>query len=62
MADEFNSNSIYANPDTKPPLDDKLYDLDVDERSFFKKCTGIEDDEALKQHIIALQTKAYEVR
>lgn len=62
MADALEPHDIYADSATKPPLDEKFYALDADEKSFFKSCTGIEDDEALKQHIIAFQTKAYEVR
>lgn len=46
----------------KSSLDEKFYSLDEEEKSFFKKETGIQDDEELKAHIIAVQTKAYSVR
>lgn len=44
------------------PLNPDLYDPDEEEKDFFKKETGILDDEQLRQHIIAVQTKAYSVR
>lgn len=43
------------------PLNDKYYTLDEDEKAFFKKETRIEDDDELKKHIIAVQTKAFPV-
>lgn len=52
-----NSSKVYPKP-----LDEQLYDLDAEEREFFKKETGIETDEELKKHLIAVQTKAYLVR
>ncbi|KAE9400131.1 hypothetical protein BT96DRAFT_965450 [Gymnopus androsaceus JB14] len=42
-------------------LDEKYYDLDEEEITFFKKQTGIEDDAKLKKHIIAIQTKAFAI-
>lgn len=44
-----------------PSLDGQYYSLEDDELAFFKSQTGIEDDVALKQHIIAVSKKAYEV-
>ena len=44
-----------------PPLDEKNYDLKDEAVAFFKSQTGIEEDEALKQHILAVQAKAYAV-
>ncbi|KAF8816992.1 hypothetical protein BYT27DRAFT_7154095 [Phlegmacium glaucopus] len=44
-----------------PPLNNKLYRLDEDEKDFFKKETKIKDDEELKQHILDVQSKAYSV-
>ncbi|KAG0704977.1 hypothetical protein DFH29DRAFT_326553 [Suillus ampliporus] len=44
-----------------PPLDESLYDLAPKDAAFFKKLTGIEDDVALKQHILDIQAKAYKV-
>jgi hypothetical protein len=43
------------------PLDESLYDLAEEERTFFKQQTGIQDDDELKAHIIRVQTEAYEV-
>ncbi|KAE9392994.1 hypothetical protein BT96DRAFT_1023274 [Gymnopus androsaceus JB14] len=43
------------------PLDEKFYDLDEDEKTFFKKETGIQDDAELKKHIIGVQTKAFSI-
>jgi len=42
-------------------LDERLYDLTDDERSFFKQQTGIQDDDELKVHILQLQAEAYKV-
>jgi hypothetical protein len=44
-----------------PPLDESLYDLRPQDAAFFKEITGIEDDTALKQHILDIQAKAYKV-
>lgn len=46
----------------KPPLDPSFYKLDDDEVTFFKAMTGIQDAEELKQHILSVQAKAYDVR
>ncbi|KAI0932444.1 hypothetical protein AcW1_000430 [Taiwanofungus camphoratus] len=46
---------------TKAPLDESSYGLDEQETAFFKSQTGIRDDGALKQHIVNVQTDAYEV-
>lgn len=43
------------------PLDEKYYNLDEDEKNFFKVETGISDDDELKKHIITVQTKAFSV-
>ena len=50
-----------ADPPSKSELDPDLYNLQPQEAAFFKQLTGIHDDELLKQHIIQVQTKAYEV-
>jgi len=52
----------YSTPtsETRIPLDPSLYVLDDEQRSFLKTQTGIEDDEALKDHIFAIQKKAYD--
>ncbi|KAF8273975.1 hypothetical protein EI94DRAFT_1696288 [Lactarius quietus] len=42
-----------------PPLDEKLYRLD---RAFFRRQTGIEDDNELKTHLLSIQAEAYESR
>lgn len=43
------------------PLDDGLCVLDVDEVSFLLLATGIDTEEALKKHLIDVQTRAYNV-
>ena len=50
-----------AYPPSKYELDPDFYNLQPQEAAFFKQLTGIHDDELLKQHIIQVQTKAYEV-
>ncbi|KAG2036752.1 hypothetical protein BDR03DRAFT_1000264 [Suillus americanus] len=46
---------------TFPPLDQSLYNLRPQDATFYKELTGIEDDAALKQHILDIQAKAYKV-
>ena len=46
---------------TEMPLDNILYSLDPDGLAFFQKHTGIQDERKLKDHIIAVQRKAYQV-
>ncbi|EDR08693.1 uncharacterized protein LACBIDRAFT_297150 [Laccaria bicolor S238N-H82] len=53
--------SIYTDPKLRPALDESLYSPDSEELAFYKSETGIADEEQLKKHIIAAQTKAYEV-
>ena len=48
--------------DAPIPLIDGIYALDDAEFAFFTAQTGITDPEALKKHIIDLQTKIYAVR
>ena len=43
------------------PLDENLYQLDEAGKAFMKTQTGIEDEEELKKHILAVQAEAYEV-
>ncbi|KAG1733630.1 uncharacterized protein EDB91DRAFT_1148518 [Suillus paluster] len=43
------------------PLDDSLYCLEAEEISFFKRQTNIQDEQALKTHIIDVQKAAYKV-
>ncbi|KAE9399597.1 hypothetical protein BT96DRAFT_820362 [Gymnopus androsaceus JB14] len=43
------------------PLDEKYYNLDEEEKHFFKKETGIQDDDELKKHIITVQNKAFSI-
>lgn len=44
-----------------PLLDGKHYALDGEELAFFKSQTGIQDEHALKAHIMKVQTEAYKV-
>ncbi|KAF8209371.1 hypothetical protein K438DRAFT_1711683 [Mycena galopus ATCC 62051] len=43
------------------PQDDPQYVLDPAELAFMKTQTGIQHDDALKTHVLAIQKKAYEV-
>ncbi|PBL03853.1 hypothetical protein ARMGADRAFT_1095995 [Armillaria gallica] len=43
-------------------LDPTLYELAEDETAFFKAQTGIQDDAALKNHILTIQEEAYKVQ
>jgi len=43
------------------PLEEGFYALSADEFAFYKAQTGIEDERAMKDHIIAVQKQAYEV-
>jgi len=42
-------------------LNERLYDLTEDERTFFKQQTGIQNDDELKAHLFQVQAEAYEV-
>jgi len=42
-------------------LDPSYYHLRPDELAFFQRLTGIDDESVLKQHILRVQAKAYEV-
>ncbi|KAJ7254646.1 hypothetical protein B0H12DRAFT_1233309 [Mycena haematopus] len=47
---------------TKPPLDESLlFKMDDEDFTFIKAQSGIEDPDTLKKHIIAVQTKAYDL-
>ena len=50
-----------SHPD-RIPLDPSLYSPTAEEVAFFQKLTGINDETDLKNHILAVQAKAYEVR
>lgn len=41
--------------------DDHHYVLDPEELAFLKTQTGIQDDDELKAHVLAVQKNAYEV-
>lgn len=43
------------------PLDPGLLELEKEEANFFTAWTGIENDEGLKEHIVDVTAKAYEV-
>lgn len=43
------------------PLDESLYKLDEEGFAFMKTQTGIDDEQELKKHILAVQAEAYEV-
>ena len=43
------------------PLDPSIYNLDEEQRVFFKEQTGIQDDNELRDHILQVQAEAYAV-
>lgn len=43
-------------------LDSSLYKISESSAAFLKKLTAIEDEEELKQHILAVQGEAFNVR
>ncbi|KAJ6551447.1 hypothetical protein B0H19DRAFT_1157684 [Mycena capillaripes] len=45
----------------QPPLDESLYNMDDEDLVFIKAQSGIQDPDELKKHIIAVQTKAYDL-
>ena len=53
--------SIYTDPALRPKLDPSYYYLQPDELAFFQRITGINDEDVLRQHILSVQAKAYEV-
>ena len=66
---ESDNNSGYSAPQDRDStgliaykaLDERLYDLSDEERSFLKEQPGIQDDDELKEHVIQVQTEAYKV-
>ncbi|KAJ7590107.1 hypothetical protein C8J56DRAFT_588891 [Mycena floridula] len=52
--------SSYGNRN-RPPLDPSLYVLEEDQLGFFRSQTGIDDEEELRAHVLAVQAKAYEI-
>jgi hypothetical protein len=51
----------YADPATRPKIDPSVYSLQPDELAFFQHLTGIQDEQALKEHILSVQAKAYDL-
>ena len=49
-------------PGWAKPLDESLYAPDEEEKAFMKATTGIQDDDELKEHILAAQANAFAVR
>ncbi|KAI0639007.1 hypothetical protein C8Q77DRAFT_23362 [Trametes polyzona] len=43
------------------PFDEKLYSLEGEELAFFKAQTGIEDEDELRKHVVAVAREAYAV-
>ena len=56
------STAFIKNGQLRPGLDEKFYQPEEKEVKFFKQQTGIQDDEALKRHIMEVQAEAYAVR
>lgn len=50
-----NATHKYSDLDLGPTL----YSLDGEELSFYKKATGIHDEDKLRQHILSVQAEAY---
>ena len=59
------SGSLFANPETRPPLDESLYPIkseeDLELLRFLQNQIGIQDEEELKQHVLRVQAKAYDI-
>lgn len=53
--------SIYTDPALRLKLNSSYYYLQPDELAFLQHLTGISDEDILKQHILRVQAKAYEV-
>jgi len=53
--------AAFADSSTRPALDESLYTPDEEQLTFFRSQTGINDEQALKEHIIRIQRKAYEI-
>jgi hypothetical protein len=51
--------SVHLTPDMA--LDERLYDLTEEERTFFKQQTGIPTDDEPKAHLFQVQAESYEV-
>ncbi|KAJ6504201.1 hypothetical protein C8R47DRAFT_1210286 [Mycena vitilis] len=45
----------------KPPLDENLFTMEDEDLAFLKAQSGIQDPDALKQHVLAIQAKAYDL-
>jgi hypothetical protein len=63
MSDSDNISTSQGSTQLSPDmtLDERLYDLTDEERSFFKQQTGMQDDDELKAHIVQVQAEAYKV-
>ncbi|KAG6807487.1 hypothetical protein H0H92_007295 [Tricholoma furcatifolium] len=51
----------FTNPATRPPLDEKFLVLSPEELEYFREQTQIQDEDSLRQHIIDVQKKAYQI-
>ena len=60
-SDNISTPQESTQPSYHKALDERLYDLHDEERSFFKDQSGIQDDEELKAHIFQVQAEAYKV-
>lgn len=52
---------VKTTSDVREALDPSLYAPSPEEVAFLKSQTGIQDDEELKHHILAVQREAWEV-
>ena len=56
------SANVYDDPSNTPALNPKLGDsagIDDDDLAFLRDATGLQDNEKLKEHVLAVQKKAY---
>jgi hypothetical protein len=61
MSENISTPQSSIEPSPNLALDESLYNLTEEERTFFKQQTGISDDDELKAHISRVQAEAYEV-
>ncbi|KAJ7589980.1 hypothetical protein C8J56DRAFT_1004084 [Mycena floridula] len=58
MADSF---VPYGSSSTRPALDPSLYVLEGSQLAFYQSQTGIQDEDQLEAHVLAVQSKAYDI-
>ncbi|KAH8116883.1 hypothetical protein DFH11DRAFT_1577984 [Phellopilus nigrolimitatus] len=61
MPETVQSSTNATSPDERAKLNPALYSPSPEEVAFLKDETGIQDDEELKQHVLAVQRKAWDL-